>query len=262
MTIKIKNKIVGYEVVDTTKGDAEIKTSDDAKDKSVEDKPVKVTSLKNKTADQKASTAEIIQMHEKLERPDMLLGSTYKIKTPQSEHALYITINDVLLNPGTEHEIRRPYEIFINSKNMDHFQWIVALTRIISAVFRKGGDVTFLVDELRSVFDPRGGYFKKGGKYKPSLVAEIGDAIECHMKMIGMIEDNGMDECQREMLDAKRKEYEAIHNRGQVNNQKDKTRSETDFPANALLCKKCQTAAVISMDNCMTCLNCGDSKCG
>jgi hypothetical protein len=231
MAVEIKNKIVGYEVA----GD-----SNDAKvmDETVE-KPV----------------AEIIHMHEKLERPDMLLGSTYKIKTPQSEHALYITINDVVLNPGTEHEIRRPYEIFINSKNMDHFQWIVALTRIISAVFRKGGDVTFLVDELRSVFDPRGGYFKKGGKYKPSLVGEIGDAIECHMKMIGMIEDNGIDDCQKQMLDAKRKEYEAIH-------QQETKNEASDFPPNAQLCKKCHTKAVISMDGCMTCLSCGDSKCG
>jgi len=259
MTIKIKNKIVGYDVVDNNaKADEEIKTSDVV----AEDKPAKKVSAENKT-----SSAEIIQMHEKLERPEMLLGSTYKIKTPQSEHALYITINDVLLNAGTQHEMRRPYEIFINSKNMDHFQWIVALTRIISAVFRKGGDVTFLVDELRSVFDPRGGYFKKGGKYKPSLVAEIGDAIECHMKMIGMIEDNGMDECQREMLDAKRKEYEAIHNSDSVKKnqsalERNKASNETDFPANALLCKKCHTSAVISMDNCMTCLNCGDSKCG
>ncbi len=244
MTIEIKNKIVGYELVSK----------------------VAATSEENKVeneAPEKAS-AEIIQMHEKLERPDMLLGSTYKIKTPQSEHALYITINDVLLNQGTEHEIRRPYEIFINSKNMDHFQWIVALTRILSAVFRKGGDVTFLVDELRNVFDPRGGYFKKGGKYKPSLVCEIGDAIECHMKMIGMIVDNGIDDCQKQMLDAKRKEYEAINNKD--NNDYpgccDDKNETSDFPANSQLCKKCHTKAVISMDGCMTCLSCGDSKCG
>ena len=117
-------------------------------------------------------------MHEKLERPEMLLGSTYKIKTPLTEHALYVTINDIVLNQGTPHEKRRPFEIFINSKNMDHFQWIVALTRIISAVFRKGGDVTFLVEELRPVFDPRGGYFKKGGNTCRRLVAELGDVIE------------------------------------------------------------------------------------
>ena len=249
MTIEIKNKIVSYEVVNNQSAASEEKKE-----------PA------NEQVKEEPATAEIIQMHEKLERPDMLLGSTYKIKTPQSEHALYITINDVLLNQGTEHEMRRPYEIFINSKNMDHFQWIVALTRIISAVFRKGGDVTFLVDELRSVFDPRGGYFKKGGKYKPSLVCEIGDAIECHMKMIGMIEDNGLDNCQKEMLEAKRKEYEAINNKdgnatGNAVIDKESSNQVSDFPPNSQLCKKCNTKAVISMDGCMTCLSCGDSKC-
>ncbi len=238
MTIEIKKRIVGYDVI-----------RDDAAENG--------DTVREEVGAVENVSAEIIQMHEKLERPEMLLGSTYKIKTPQSEHALYITINDVLLNQGTEHEIRRPYEIFINSKNMDHFQWIVALTRIISAVFRKGGDVTFLVDELRSVFDPRGGYFKKGGRYKPSLVAEIGDAIECHMKMIGMIKDKGLDDGQKKMLDEKRKEYEAI------NNQNTGTGEHTDsFPASSQLCTKCNTKAVISMDGCMTCLNCGDSKCG
>ncbi|GIT48968.1 MAG: hypothetical protein Ct9H300mP14_08960 [Gammaproteobacteria bacterium] len=91
---------------------------------------------------------------------------------------------------------------------MDHFQWIVALTRIISAVFRKGGDATFLVEELRSVFDPQGGYFKRGGKYTPSLVAEIGDAIEAHMKMIGMILEDDLDDHQQKLVDEKRQEYE------------------------------------------------------
>jgi hypothetical protein len=250
MTIEIKNKIVGYEVVN--------KDAEENKQEKTEQSP-----LEKSTTEKEQTTAEIIHMHEKIERPEMLLGSTYKIKTPQSEHALYITINDVILNQGTEHEMRRPYEIFINSKNMDHFQWIVALTRIISAVFRKGGDVTFLVDELRSVFDPRGGYFKKGGKYKPSLVCEIGDAIECHMKMIGMIEDNGMDDCQKEMLDAKRKEYEAIHGSGSKKDAANESTNEvSDFPPNSQLCLKCNTRAVISMDGCMTCLSCGDSKCG
>jgi len=249
MTIEIKNKIVGYEVV--SKEDEVAESENESPEKAATKKEVP-----------EKESAEIIQMHEKLERPDMLLGSTYKIKTPQSEHALYITINDVLLNQGTEHEMRRPYEIFINSKNMDHFQWIVALTRIISAVFRKGGDVTFLVDELRSVFDPRGGYFKKGGKYKPSLVCEIGDAIECHMKMIGMIEDNGMDDCQKQMLDAKRKEYEAIHSNDSSGGVEEGSNETNEFPPTSQLCNKCNTKAVISMDGCMTCLSCGESKCG
>ena len=200
--------------------------------------------------------SNVIQMHEKLERPEMLLGSTYKVKTPLSEHALYVTINDVILNAGTEHELRRPFEIFINSKNMDHFQWIVALTRIISAVFRKGGDVTFLVEELRSVFDPRGGYFKKGGKYMPSLVAELGDAIECHMRMIGLLKDDDLDENQKAILAEKRTQFEAAQKKTNDSN------STPDFPEGAQLCTHCNTRAAIQMDGCLTCLNCAESKCG
>lgn len=199
------------------------------------------------------------KMHENVERPEMLLGSTYKIKTPLSEHALYVTINDVILNEGTDHETRQPYEIFINSKSMDQFQWVVALTRVISAVFRKGGDVCFLVEELKAVFDPQGGYFKKGGKFMPSLVAEIGDAIESHMKMIGLIKDDGPDEHQRKLMAQKRAEYEKKHD-SEIQNCDDDT--GTTFPDGAQLCKKCNTKASILMDGCMTCLNCGDSKCG
>jgi hypothetical protein len=225
MSVKIEKKIIGYKVA--------------------RDEP---------ELDETKEKAEVIQMHEKLERPTALQGNTYKIKTPASEHALYITINDIILNPGTEHELRRPFEIFINSKNMDHFQWIVALTRIISAVFRKGGDVTFLVEELRSVFDPRGGYFKKGGRYVPSLVAEIGDIIECHLKEIGLLQDCGLDELQKKHVEEARAKFEAAN--------ADSAGSETGgFPDNAQLCKKCHTKAVVQMDGCMTCLNCGDSKC-
>ena len=194
-------------------------------------------------------------MHENVARPDALQGMTYKIKTPLSEHALYVTINDIILNPGTEHELRRPFEIFISSKNMEHFQWIIALTRILSAVFRKGGDVTFLVDELRSVFDPQGGYFKKGGRYTPSIVAEIGDVIEQHMISIGMLKKAEPDQHQQALIDTKRQEYEQ-RTAGVDSGDGDA------FPPSAQLCRKCQTRAVISMDNCLTCLNCGDSKCG
>jgi hypothetical protein len=193
-------------------------------------------------------------MHERVERPEMLLGSTYKISTPLSDHALYVTINDIVLNPGTEHELRRPFEMFINSKNMDHFQWIVALTRIISAVFRKGGDINFLVEELRSVFDPSGGYFKKGGKFMPSLVAEIGDVLESHLRMIGLMKDEGLDDHQKKLIDEKRTEYESTLKGAEEN-------SPEEFPDGAKLCVKCNTKAMIMMDGCMTCLNCGESKC-
>ena len=135
--------------------------------------------------------ANVIRMHEKLERPEMLIGSTYKVKTPVSDHAMYVTINDIVLNEGTEYEQRRPFEIFINSKNLDHYQWIVALTRIISAVFRKGGDVTFLVDELKAVFDPRGGYWQPGGKFMPSIIAELGHIVEKHLQSIGLLKTHG-----------------------------------------------------------------------
>jgi hypothetical protein len=198
----------------------------------------------------------VVQMHESVARPEMLLGSTYKIKTPLSDHALYVTINDIVLNEGTEHEVRRPFEIFINSKNMTHFQWVVALTRVISAVFRKGGDVIFLVDELKAVFDPQGGYFKKGGQFMPSLVAEIGFAIESHMKMIGLLKEEQMSPERRALIDQKRTEAESRTEEGV------KSRARESFPANSELCQQCMTKAVVLLDGCMTCLNCGDSKCG
>lgn len=225
MAIKIDKKITGYEVA------------------------------KNEPVAAAVSESNVVHMHEKLERPEILLGSTYKIKTPLTEHALYVTINDIVLNQGTPHEKRRPFEIFINSKSMDHFQWVVALTRVLSAVFRKGGDVTFLVEELRSVFDPRGGYFKKG-RYTPSLVAELGDVIECHLRMIGMIRAEEPDQHRAEFLKEKLARYNA------ANGTAPSTDDASGFPPEARLCGKCSTKAVIKMDGCMTCLNCGESKCG
>ena len=203
----------------------------------------------------KDPVTDVVQMHEKLERPDVLIGSTYKIKSPLVEHAMYVTINDIVLNEGTEHELRRPFEVFINSKNMDHFQWIVALTRIMSAVFRKGGDVTFLVDEMKAVFDPRGGYFKAGGVYMPSIVAEIGSVVEEHLTSIGMIASPGMDEAQRALVAQKRAAYE------QQQAAPEPVPSD-GFPPGASLCLKCNTQAMVMMDGCQTCLSCGYSKCG
>ena len=236
MATKIDQKIVGYKVL-----------NDDDKAQSA-------------TSAEAQNSSNIIQMHESVERPDMLIGSTYKIKTPASEHAMYITINDIVLNQGSEHEQRRPFEVFINSKSMDHFQWIVALTRITSAVFRKGGDVTFLVEEMQAVFDPKGGYFKKGGRFMPSLVAEIGGGIEDHLKKIGMIKDEAMHETQKQILAEKRAEYEAAQQ--QATPAATEEEGDAQYPPGASVCTKCSTKAVIMMDGCMTCLSCGDSKCG
>ncbi len=202
-----------------------------------------------------SADGKVVRMHEKLERPEMLQGSTYKVKTPVSDHAMYVTINDIILNPGTEHEQRRPFEIFINSKNLDHYQWIVALTRLMSAIFRKGGDVTFMVDELKAVFDPRGGYWQPGGKFMPSIIAELGHIIEKHLKFIGLLPPDSLDEHQKRLVEMKRREFE------ERNRQQDAF-AKTIYPEGAQLCKVCHTTAVVMMDGCLTCLACGDSKCG
>ena len=182
----------------------------------------------------------VARLHENISRPEVLSGTTYKIKTPLSEHALYITINNIVLNVNTPNECVHPFEIFINSKAMEHFQWIVALTRIASAVFRKGGDVTFLIEELRSVFDPKGGYFKKG-KYMPSLVAEIGSVVEQHLTNLGLyVPDNSLALAAQEML-------------------KEKTQLTNEAGS---YCLACGEYAVVIMDGCATCKSCGDSKCG
>src|SRR5687768_12930746 len=200
MAVKIDKKIKGYAVVTP-------------EDKARE---AKAEAVARATLQAELPTADVIQMHERIERPEVLVGSTYKIKSPLVEHAMYVTLNDIVLNAGTEHELRRPFEIFVNSKSMEHFQWIVALTRIMSAVFRKGGDVTFLVEEMKAVFDPRGGYFKAGGVYMPSLVAELGAIVEDHMKSIGLIHDPEMSPAARALIAEKRAAYE---NRSKKNNE-------------------------------------------
>jgi hypothetical protein len=260
MAIKIEKKIKGYNVV----------KPEDKATPAPTPVPVKDT----------VPVAEVIQMHESLERPETLVGSTYKIKSPLFEHALYVTVNDIVLNAGTKHEMRRPFELFINSKNMDHFQWIVALTRILSAVFRKGGDVTFIVEELKAVFDPRGGYFKAGGVYMPSIVAEIGAVVEQHMKSIGLIHDPEMSDATRALIAEKRAAYEkaakpatpaaAVAAPVGAGSAGDASQAAAEaahmnasgFPAGATLCAKCNTQALVLMDGCQTCLNCGYSKCG
>lgn len=251
MAIKISSKIKGYSV---------LKPEDQAREQAAA----------AAAPAPERHTAEVIQMHEQIERPEVLVGSTYKIKSPLFEHALYVTLNDIVLNPGTEHELRRPFEVFINSKNMDHFQWIVALTRIMSAVFRKGGDVTFLVEEMKAVFDPRGGYFKAGGVYMPSIVAEIGTVIEDHMKSIGLIHDPEMSDAQRALIIEKRAAYDALSGKGPAKAAAAPGAAEAvsvtgegaSFPPSATLCHKCNTKALVIMDGCATCLNCGYSKCG
>ena len=199
--------------------------------------------------------ARVVHLHEKLERPDVLIGSTYKIKTPVSEHAMYVTINDIVLNQDTEHEKRQPFEVFINSKNLDQYQWIVALTRVISAVFRKGGDISFLVDELKSVFDPKGGYWQPGGRFMPSIIAELGHVIERHLQAGGVTARPPLDPSILEALEQKRAEWQRL-------NPRSDEAADRRSIAGAKLCPKCYAVALVVRDGCATCLECGDSKCG
>ena len=167
---------------------------------------------------------EIVSAHQPMEREAVLPGFTYKLKWPETDHAIYITINDTV-----EDGRRRPFEVFINSKNMEHYAWTVALTRMISAVFRRGGDVSFVADELKAVFDPRGGQWL-GGRYIPSLLAAIGGVIEQHMMDIGFLK--------RETL------------AGPIGG--DVRRSA---------CPRCGEQALVFQEGCATCLGCGFSKC-
>ncbi len=178
--------------------------------------------------------ADVVYLSEPLSRPDALEGHTYKIKWPESQHAIYITINDVI-----ENDKRRPFEVFINSKNMEHYAWTLALTRMISAVFRRGGDVSFVVEELKAVFDPRGGAWVQG-KYIPSILAAIGGVIEQHMVRIGFIQSEGT-----HLKSDPKAEAIAVGERPRG-------------PA----CPSCGQFGMRMIEGCMTCGDCGHSKCG
>ncbi|SHK27029.1 ribonucleoside-diphosphate reductase class II [Shimia gijangensis] len=177
---------------------------------------------------------EVIYMSEPLERPQSLEGATYKLKWPDSEHAIYLTVNDTIINGH-----RRPFEVFINSKNMEHYAWTLALTRMISAVFRRGGDVSFVVEELKAVFDPRGGAWMEG-KYIPSILAAIGGVIERHMITIGFIEGEGM---------------------GLKSDPQAEVMAVGEAPRGKA-CPSCGQFELRMIEGCMTCGSCGHSKCG
>src|SRR4051794_32965648 len=188
----------------------------------------------------------VVYMTQPLSRPEALPGQTYKVRWPDSEHALYITLNDIIQDGR-----RRPFEIFINSKNMEHYAWTVALTRMISAVFRRGGDVSFVVEEMKAVFDPRGGAWMDG-KYVPSLLAAIGDVIERHMVEIGFLPPK------RNPDAALAAEIVTLAIAGTAN-----AGGASPIGAPRLRqCPKCGEAALIRLEDCDQCTSCGYSKCG
>ncbi len=185
-------------------------------------------------ASDRLQPADVVYMTQPLDRPGELPGHTYKVRWPDLDHAFYITINDI-----EQDGRRRPFEIFINSKNMEHYAWTVALTRMISAVFRRGGDVSFVVEELKAVFDPRGGQWM-GGRYIPSLLAAIGEVIERHLIAIGFMAKPGPDE-----NDAQRAAAAEAGAEG----------------AAVRTCPRCSAAGLVKLEGCDTCMSCGYSKC-
>ncbi len=191
----------------------------------------------------------VMQLFRPLDRPGELPGKTYKLRWPDSDHAIYITLNDILDDSGRI----RPFEIFINSKNTEHYAWTVALTRMISAVFRRGGDVSFVVEELKAVFDPRGGQWMKG-KYVPSLLAAIGGVIEEHLIDIGFLSDPGA----LSERDAGEAKVMAMGGGRDAEPAESAGRAASPF----CQCPKCAQASLIRQEGCDTCTSCGYSKCG
>lgn len=209
--VKIDSKIVGYSVVKASDGP-------------VTQAPV------------------IVQEVRSHQRPDVVEGATYKIKPPTWSSALYITINNLVMEDGS----RRPIEIFVNTKDTSHYQWVVAMTRVISALFRKPGEFLFVIEELEQVFDPQGAYWGEGahaGKMIPSVVAHIGLVLKQHCRDLGLITGPVLSSAQLEIIAEKVAVAEAQGIKG--------TR-----------CPKCSEEAMILIDNCLTCTACGESKCG
>ncbi len=201
-----------------------------------------------------AADGNVSHLFEPLDRPGALSGATYKLHWPESDHAIYITLNDIVDDSGRV----RPFEVFINSKNTEHYAWTVALTRMISAVFRRGGDVSFVVEEMKAVFDPRGGHWM-GGKYVPSLLAAIGGVIEQHMIHIGFLSGPGRLADDVAQAEARPRVVNLAPSRGDTGSGNDITGNASSRFRN---CPKCSYPGLIRQEGCDVCTACGYSKCG
>ncbi|WP_207480503.1 adenosylcobalamin-dependent ribonucleoside-diphosphate reductase [Arenibaculum pallidiluteum] len=246
------NPVTGSVLAVKADGPGERATAQPAGSEPLESEPAgAATAAVAATAAGRDAESSVVYMTQPLDRPEALPGETYKLRWPESDHALYITLNDIV-----EGGRRRPFEVFINSKNMEHYAWTVALTRMISAVFRRGGDVSFVVDELKAVFDPRGGQWV-GGRYVPSLLAAIGQVIERHMRAIGFLpggEGDAQAEPLRQAVAAGTPDAAAAAAAGGP--------APAAGSARIPQCPKCGQATLRRQEGCDLCLNCGYSKCG
>ena len=199
----------------------------------------KIVAWSVRTTEDESGNTHTVREPQTLERPRVVEGRTYKISPAVTDSAMYITINDVVLEGG----VRRPMEMFINTKHVAHQQWITALTRMVSAIFRKPGPYLFIADELQEIYDPQGGYFADQ-KMMPSVVAHVAAVLKEHFEYIGVAEKSGLTEVQKEVIEDKKLQF------------------NSNGTGKMQLCGKCHAEAVVLMDGCMTCTSCGDSKCG
>ncbi len=225
-----------------------------AEDQAEPELPLEQPAKNAKPVDQ-GDAGPVTHLYQPLDRPEELKGATYKVRWPESDHAIYITMSDILDDSGRT----RPFEIFINSKNMEHYSWTVALTRMISAVFRRGGDVSFVVEELKAVFDPRGGHWM-GGRYVPSLLAAIGEVIEKHMISIGFLKSPGNHNNEQPQAQVM---VMGAASGGGSSNDGNPSGSGSDKPTQRLRqCPKCGQPSLIKQEGCDNCISCDYSKCG
>jgi ribonucleoside-diphosphate reductase alpha chain len=200
---------------------------------------------------------DVVYISKPLERAAVLEGATYKLRWPGSDHALYITINDIERDGhagGTPSARRRPFEVFINTKNLEHYAWTVALTRMISAIFRRGGDVTFVVEELKAIFDPQGGQWM-GGRYVPSLIAAIGEVIEGHMVRIGFLPGPAARDASTQTAPA------ALSGSGAAVPLAGAGAGRQSM-AGGRICPRCNSRSLHRREGCWVCDTCGYSRCG
>jgi ribonucleoside-diphosphate reductase alpha chain len=206
----------------------------------------------------RSATGDVVYMAQPLAREPVLAGFTYKIRWPSSDHAIYVTINDIEMSGPTGGAARRrPFEIFINSKNLEHYAWTVALTRMISAIFRRGGDVTFVVEELKAVFDPQGGQWM-AGRYVPSLLAAIGEVIETHMRRTGFLSDPDRGQSLEEGAAPVRASGFAEAAQAPLAGLPSASAPRPSGRA----CPRCNNLTLARVEGCWVCDTCGYARCG
>jgi len=219
----------------------------------VDDKPiVSVTNLSGETVTLNLNQyGEAVVTEETFDnvrpRPDIVPGNTHKVKWPTTGDNIYITVTNV---DG------EPLELFIKHQDSSIGEWTDALSRMVTGVMRRGGDLRFIVDQLSKVGSTSGGAFVDG-VYRPSVVAAIAGVVEKEFKSLGVYEraigmpigNNKNDEAEptAEALQAK-----------DATERKD----EHVSVANGAPCPNCKQPFLRRESGCDSCALCGYLRCG